>query len=382
MEEIERLFTEGVTAAGERAKGAVMVKDSKDNSGIVYHLRDALRTLGEYDATRKRHIESSGKDRIVRNYDEIRAFIQSSPSQKEFERIHIGIINPKTANLVMQKTKQDIDGYDVVLSNEFIAHIFRDHGDQRKETPRHQIAVTTANVEDLVEAMIDPDDVKAVEADTGPALRFEKSVGNKNVALTITSKKKGTLTLKSAWIIENSGGRTPSSNADALEETSETNGRSSAESSIPQPSDSVNSKFSISDENVSEETAEEPTEAAENPDVRGENADVSENSRLESLEAGYKKEASQLINVEHLDATSKNGSASTSANSITHPDDSVNSKFSISEENVSEEAENPDVRGENADENSRLESLEAGYKKEASQLINVEHCECQKSSHK
>lgn len=253
LTELERLFTEGVTAAGERTKGAVMVKDSKDNSGIVYHLRDALRTLGEYDATRKRHIESSGKDRIVRNYDEIRAFIQSSPSQKEFERIHIGIINPKTANLVMQKTKQNIDGYDVVLSNEFIAHIFHDHGDQRKETPRHQIAVTTANVEDLVEAMIDPDDVKAVEADTGPALRFEKSVGNKNVALTITSKKKGTLTLKSAWIVENSGGRTPSSNADALEETSETNGRSSAESSIPQPDNSVNSKFSISEENVSEQ---------------------------------------------------------------------------------------------------------------------------------
>ena len=54
--------------------------------------------------------------------------------------------------------------------------------------------------------------------------------------------------------------------------------------------------------------------------------------------AGYKKEASQLINVEHLDATSKNGSASTSANSITHPDDSVNSQFSISDENVSKDA--------------------------------------------
>lgn len=249
LDDIEQLFYEGVREAGERTRTAGVERVSTNNKGgVKYDLKDALQTLGEYDSTRKRHIESSGKDRIVRNYDEIRSFIQDAPTKREFERIHIGIINPETANLVMKKTGQNIHEYDVVLSNEFIAHIFRDHGDQRKETPRNQIAVTTENIEDLVEAMISPDDVKAVEADTGPALRFEKNVGNTNVALTITSKKKGTLTLKSAWIIEKSGGRTPSSSADALEGTSKTNGRSSTKNSVAQTDGKVNRKFSISEE--------------------------------------------------------------------------------------------------------------------------------------
>ena len=250
LEEIERLFTEGVREAGERTRTAETGEVVQGEGDVVYHLRDAILTLGEYDSTRRRHIESSDRDRIVRNYDEIRTFIQDAPNKKDFERIHIGIINPETADLVLKKTGQDIREYDVVLSNEFIAHIFRQHGNQRTETPRNQIAVTTRNIEDLVEAMIAPDDVKADVADTGPALKFEKTVGNTNVALTITSKKKGTLTLKSAWIIENSGGRTPSSNADALENTPETNSRSSTEGSITQPDGSVNTSTENFSENI------------------------------------------------------------------------------------------------------------------------------------
>lgn len=252
LEEIERLFTEGVREAGERTRTAGTSNVVEIDGGVVYNLEDAILTLGEYDSTRKRHIESSGKDRIVRNYDEIRSFIQNAQTQKEFERIHIGIINPETADLVLEKTGQDIHEYDVVLSSEFIAHIFKEHGDQRTETPRHQIAVTTQNIEDLVEAMIDPDDVKPDVADTGPAIKFFKKVGNTNVALTITSKKKGTLTLKSAWIIEESGGRTPSSNAYALERTPEANSRSSTKVSIAQPEESVKRKYSISEENSSD----------------------------------------------------------------------------------------------------------------------------------
>ena len=48
---------------------------------------------------------------------------------------------------------------------------------------------------------------------------------------------------------------------------------------------------------------------------------------------GHKKEAPQLINVVHLDATSKNGSANASNVSIPHYEDSVNRKNSLSEKN-------------------------------------------------
>ena len=60
-------------------------------------------------------------------------------------------------------------------------------------------------------------------------------------------KKKGTPTLKSAWIIEESGGRTPSSNADAFERTPKANSRSSTKVSVAQETDSVNRKNLLSE---------------------------------------------------------------------------------------------------------------------------------------
>lgn len=212
-------------------------------AGVKYALSDALQTLGDYDATRRRHIESSGKDKISRDYNEIMQFIREAPTKKEtFERLHIGVVNDATADLVESKTGQNIRNYDVVLTSNFTAHIFEDHGNQRTETPRNQIAVNITNIENIIETVISPDDVRAVQADTGPALRFEKTLDGQNVALMITSTKRGTLTLKSAWIIDNSGGRTPSANAQALAGTSKTNSRSSTNNSIPQSEPGVNKK--------------------------------------------------------------------------------------------------------------------------------------------
>ena len=51
---------------------------------------------------------------------------------------------------------------------------------------------------------------------------------------------------------------------------------------------------------------------------------------------GYKKEAPQLINVEHLDATPDNGSANTSVNSIAQNPASVNRKNSISQKTAAD----------------------------------------------
>lgn len=219
------------------------------NTDERYALPEALKSLGEYDATRIRHIESSGKDRVVRDYNEIKDFIKRSKSNPPFERLHIGIISDKTAALVKARTGEDITGYDFVLASNFVFHIYDSHGNEATEAPRGQKAVDDVNIENIIEAVIAPDDVSLVSDSTGTALRFEKFLEGRNVAITITSTKKSTLTLKSAWIInEKSGGRTPSANANALAGTPEANSRSSTNNSITEnveksnPSDENSSK--------------------------------------------------------------------------------------------------------------------------------------------
>lgn len=215
---------------------------SEENKKIRYSLSETLKSLGEYDSTRIRHIESSGKDRVARDYSEIMKFIKNARGKSSFERLHIGIINDATATLVKSKTGVDIKDYDFVLSSNFIFHIYDSHGNKTTESLRGQKEVNDYNIENIIEAVIAPDDVTLVSDSTGTALRFEKILDGRNVAITITSTKKSTLTLKSAWIInEKSGGRTPSANAKTFAGTPEANSRSSTTDSIPENSEKSNS---------------------------------------------------------------------------------------------------------------------------------------------
>jgi hypothetical protein len=247
LEEVKRAFEKAYQqmGKGENVPGVT-------RSSVQYDLEKALKSLGEYDTVIKRQIESSGKDRVARDYNEIKEFIKHSKSNPPFERLHIGIISDETAAFVNKCTGEDITGYDFVLSSNFIYHIYDSHGNEATESPRGQKAVDDVNIENILEAVITPDDVRLVSDSTGTALRFEKDVEGRNIAITITSTKKSTLTLKSAWIIkEKSGIHTPSANANALAGTPEANSRNSTTNSIPETSGKSNPSDEIFSENSS-----------------------------------------------------------------------------------------------------------------------------------
>ncbi len=221
-------------------------KSTTEESETRYSLPEALSRLGDYDETRIRHIESSNKDRIVRDYAEIKKFIIDSKEGKNFERIHIGVVNDSTATMVKESTGIDIKNYDFVLSSNFIDHIYKSHGNESTEMLSGQKAISDANIENIIETVVSPDSVSKVQNATGDALRFEKTLDGRNVAITITSTKKNTLTLKTAWIInKKNGDHTPSASAKALAGTSETNGRISTTDSIHQKSENVKRKSEI-----------------------------------------------------------------------------------------------------------------------------------------
>ena len=264
----------GNTTATENKKdrsesGGKVAKANDGYSKRKYDLQSALDTLGEYDTVRSRHIESSENDKISRNYQEIKEFIKNSTKHNPVKRLHIGRVNDTVAAMVKAKTGKNIKDYDLVIASNFIAHIFDQHGNPKKETPRGQIAVDFQNIENIIETVISPDDVKITKDNNGAeALQFEKDIEGHNIAITITSTKKSTLTLKSAWIInKNSGGRTPSANANTFAGTSKTNGRSSTNNSIHQNAPNVKTSaknkndLSKSDASASAKTSKSQTSA-------------------------------------------------------------------------------------------------------------------------
>lgn len=249
---------------GDEGQYAKVYQRTQSEPQTRFALSDALQTLGDYDATRRRHIESNENDRVSRDYNEIVDFIKSATKETPIRRLHIGTISDSTAALVQRKTGVNIKDYDFVLASNFVAHIFDSHGRTAMEAARGQTAVNYSNIENILETVIAPDDVALVSDNTGTALRFEKMLDGRNVAITITSTKKSTLTLKSAWIInQKSGGRTPSASANTLAGTSETNGRSSTTDSISQNAENVNSsekkgkRYALSDSALNVDTEAE-----------------------------------------------------------------------------------------------------------------------------
>lgn len=244
---------DGVIAQFERG-----MREAEGDGYERLSLEDALQTLGKYDDVRRRHIENGEHDTIANGYSDIIAFIKNATKYNPVKRLHIGIINDTVADMVKTKTGKDIRDYDFVIASNFIAHIFDQHGNPQKESLRGHKAIDYQNIENILETVISPDNVTlTVDNNGAEAIKFERDVEGRNIAITITSTKKSTLTLKSAWIInKNSGGRTPSANANAFAGTSKTNGRSSTNHSIHENGEKVNS----SGENNSEKSSLDDTE--------------------------------------------------------------------------------------------------------------------------
>lgn len=138
----------------------------------------------------------------------------------------MGKVTPETAAKIFQETGINAEGKGIALSGDDVRHIFARHGVNGSALHQGDIAVTQENFENIIETLIDPDSVSRTDQNGTRGILFQKEIGGRVTAITLVSEKKKALTLKSAWITK-SGGRTPSASADTLAGTSETNGRSS-----------------------------------------------------------------------------------------------------------------------------------------------------------
>ena len=149
----------------------------------------------------------------------------------------------------------DLDGKSIVLSMDEIRHLFKHHGNAESEALRGQDAITDENFREVLSAIFDPDTVEKSEDKSGViSLVFQKEYNGTTTAVTVVSEKKKALTLKSAWITKNGSHISPPSDVQAPNQTpnSELSMNADPMDSIPQNSDSVNRKYSISEENPPE----------------------------------------------------------------------------------------------------------------------------------
>ena len=238
----EKLYNKAIANAIATTRNGII--DDDENGEIQYNLKENLETLGYYTKEETRHIEQSGRDIIAHSYEDVQKFIQNSlNSEKGEKRLHLGKMNNAVSEIILSETGVDVRGYDIVFDESSVKHIFNKHG-SNTEVARGQIQVTYENFENLLDAIVAPDNVKVNTSKDGAiSLTFEKNENGKNIAVTIMSTKRNTLSLKTAYIIKKETVIHRQSTADSQPQTSETNGRNvSFTNSIREENGNVNTQ--------------------------------------------------------------------------------------------------------------------------------------------
>ena len=272
LTELERLFTEGVTAAGERAKGADVTRMNEENMQV---------SDKKYSSSEARSQE------MIDFYDSVLNMKDRSNVSKRQK--NLGEVSESHAKLVSEVIKKetgkdiDLSGYELWIDGSTIEHIEKRHGkngsrDNSMEN-REDIARIpwVANAADTAEVLKKDDgsfdlDDQYKNADDSPSykVRVAYEIGNSvyYVAECVPEAKNKRMHIISAYIKKGSKGQELNmDSSESPQPTSKTLLDSNAtSSSISQPSDSVNSKFSISEENISEQD--------ENQDVSESTADT------------------------------------------------------------------------------------------------------------
>ena len=185
-------------------------------------LSETFELLGKYSETEIESIEKTKHFQVARSYSDVRQFIQDVQNETTQRRLFLGKIPASAAAKILAETEVNVEGKSIALSGDDIRHIFSRHGEHGTALHEGDIAVTQDNFEDIIETLIEPDSVRRTDQNDNVGIMFQKEIDGRVTAITIVLEKKKALTLKSAWITKRKQATSLSSNAEALNSTSET----------------------------------------------------------------------------------------------------------------------------------------------------------------
>ena len=139
----------------------------------------------------KENLSSGKKNKVVSTFQDAVDFVRRALSDKtNVDRAYLGKVPASTAQMVMQETGVNIEGYNAVLPSDNVRHIIKNHGDPLIEQARGQSVVSGEDIAAIPEILANPDRVYVSDkADTRnrPVLVFEKQIGDNFVTMQAVS---------------------------------------------------------------------------------------------------------------------------------------------------------------------------------------------------
>lgn len=144
--------------------------------------------------------ESDFNYHVKRIWTDIKNNVNTDTVEKVFYRS----VNTKEAQRLKKHTGLNLEGYRHEITNTDVLHIFKNHGNDKKEAFRGQRAVSEKDICLIPEITANYDDVllDTEEAEDKPVLIYKKKIGDEFVYLETVSENKKELRPKTMYIIK------------------------------------------------------------------------------------------------------------------------------------------------------------------------------------
>ena len=180
---------EGAEATRANGEGNLTPDAQNAPQGTQSALNEnGLASLTEHE---RENLSSGKKNKVVSTFQDAVDFVRRALSDKtNVDRAYLGKVPASTAQMVMQETGVNIEGYNAVLPSDNVRHIIKNHGDPLIEQARGQSVVSGEDIAAIPEILANPDRVYVSDkADTRnrPVLVFEKQIGDNFVTMQAVS---------------------------------------------------------------------------------------------------------------------------------------------------------------------------------------------------
>ena len=180
---------QGAEATRANGEGNLTPYAQNATEGMQSALNEnGLASLTEHE---KENLSSGKKNKVVSTFQDAVDFVRRALSDKtNVDRAYLGKVPASTAQMVLQETGVNIEGYNAVLPSDNVRHIIKNHGDPLIEQARGQSVVSGEDIAAIPEILANPDRVYVSDkADTRnrPVLVFEKQIGDNFVTMQAVS---------------------------------------------------------------------------------------------------------------------------------------------------------------------------------------------------
>ncbi len=218
-----------------RAKMALGMEDGKGSAEPAAEQKNTAGSGGIWNKLRsysQEQIEdwkSSKRIVLCDSIDQFKQFVKNALSgeEKTNKKMYFGAIGNELASDISKSTGLDVDGYNLTLGEDEIRKIKKSHGDESKEAPRGQRAVTEADYIAIPDIVQNADSIKRSDSDYNgkPAIEFRKANGNETTTVVaVVSNKRLDVFVQTEYVNKKAGSMATPESVQADSFTSETPG--------------------------------------------------------------------------------------------------------------------------------------------------------------